>query len=56
MPDKENLEPLTTRIPKATGNKVRVHAAKHRVSIQIIVTEALEEYLAKERKEKKKKV
>jgi len=56
MSDKENLEPLTTRIPKPIGSKIRVYAARHRVSIQVIVTEALEEYLVKDRKEKKKKV
>ena len=47
MADRQKLEPLTTRIPKTLGNKLRVRSAKDRKSIQEIVTKAIEEYLAK---------
>lgn len=56
MADKQRLEPLTTRIPIATGNKLRMHVAKNRgVSIQAVVTKALEDLFAKKGKKKKKK-
>jgi hypothetical protein len=53
---KPELEPLTTRIPTTTGNKLRVHVAKNRgSSIQAVVTRALEELFAREAKKGKKK-
>jgi hypothetical protein len=53
MADKQKLEPLTTRIPISLGTRLRVYRAKHRVSIQHLITKALEEYLAKGKKKKK---